>query len=88
MVKIAREQVDAFNNGDWERLEAGLAADASYHELATQRKVDGPEQIVELFKGWKTAFRNDCGSGQSRPPRLDDFRGGATRLPRAQWMSW
>ncbi len=27
MVKIAREQVDAFNSGDWERLRAGLASD-------------------------------------------------------------
>jgi steroid delta-isomerase-like uncharacterized protein len=62
MIKIAREQVDAFNSGDWERLEAGLAADASYHELATQRKVDGPEKIVELFKGWKTAFPDAVGT--------------------------
>ncbi len=62
MIKIAREQVDAFNSGDWERLEAGLAADASYHELATQRKVDGPERIVELFKGWKTAFPDAAGT--------------------------
>jgi steroid delta-isomerase-like uncharacterized protein len=56
MVKIAREQVTAFNNSDWEQLRAGLAADASYDELGTQRKVEGPEKIVELFKGWKTAF--------------------------------
>ena len=56
MVKIAREQVDAFNNGDWERMRAGLAADVRYDELGTQRKVEGPEKIVELFKGWKTAF--------------------------------
>ena len=62
MVKIAREQVDAFNSGDWERLEAGLAADASYNELATQRKVDGPEKIVELFQGWKTAFPDAAGT--------------------------
>ena len=42
MIKIAREQLDAFNNGDWERLQAGLAADARYHEFASQRKVEGP----------------------------------------------
>src|SRR6266849_2943185 len=62
MVKIAREQVDAFNNGDWERLQAGLAADARYHEFATQREVEGPEKIVELFKGWKTAFPDAAGT--------------------------
>ena len=62
MITIAREQVDAFNTGDWERLQAGLAADARYHELATQRKVEGPEKIVELFKGWKTAFPDAAGT--------------------------
>jgi steroid delta-isomerase-like uncharacterized protein len=62
MVKIAREQVDAFNNGDWERVQAGLADDARYHELATQRKVEGPQQIVELFTGWKTAFPDAAGT--------------------------
>jgi steroid delta-isomerase-like uncharacterized protein len=62
MIKIAREQVDAFNNGDWERLHAGLAADARYHEFATQREVEGPEKIVELFKGWKTAFPDASGT--------------------------
>jgi len=62
IVKIAREQVDAFNNGDWERMRAGLAADARYDELGTQRKVDGPEKIVELFRGWKTAFPDAAAS--------------------------
>src|SRR5947207_12972138 len=56
MVKIAREQVDAFNSGDWERVQAGLAADANYDELGTQRTLDGPEKIVELLKGWKVDF--------------------------------
>jgi len=62
MVKIAREQVDAFNAGDWERLQAGLTPDSRYKELATQRKVESPEQIVELFKGWKTAFPDALGT--------------------------
>ncbi len=56
MVKIAREHVTAFNSGDWEKLRAGLAADARYDEFGTQRMVEGPDKIVELFKGWKTAF--------------------------------
>jgi len=62
MITIAREQVDAFNTGDWERLQAGLAADARYHEFATQREVEGSEKIVELFKGWKTAFPDAAGT--------------------------
>ena len=62
MVKIAREQVAAFNSGDWERLQAGLAADCRYDELGTARTIAGPEQIVELFKGWKQAFPDAVGT--------------------------
>jgi steroid delta-isomerase-like uncharacterized protein len=62
MVKIAREQVAAFNSGDWERLRAGLAADCRYDEMGTARTSEGPEQIVELFKGWKQAFPDAVGT--------------------------
>ena len=62
MVKIAREQVEDFNNGDWERMRARLASDSRYDELGTQRKIDGPEKIVALFKGWKQAFPDAVGT--------------------------
>jgi steroid delta-isomerase-like uncharacterized protein len=62
MVKIAREQVEAFSSGDWERMRTGLASDSRYDELGTQRKIDGPEKIVELFKGWKQAFPDAAGT--------------------------
>ena len=62
IVKIAREQVDAFNNGDWERMRGLLASDSRYDELGTQRKIEGPEKIVELFKVWKAAFPDGAGT--------------------------
>ena len=62
MVKIARAQVEDFNNGDWERMRARLASDSRYDELGTQRKIDGAEKIVELFKGWKQAFPDAVGT--------------------------
>jgi steroid delta-isomerase-like uncharacterized protein len=62
IVKLARKQVDAFNTGDWEQLRASLASDSRYDELGTQRKIEGPEMIVELFKGWKTAFPDAVGT--------------------------
>ena len=62
IVKLARKQVDAFNTGDWEQLRASLASDSLYDELGTQRKIEGPEKIVELFKGWKTAFPDAAGT--------------------------
>jgi steroid delta-isomerase-like uncharacterized protein len=62
MVKIAREQVVAFNTGDWDRMRAGLAPDSRYNELGTARKIDGPEKTIELFKGWKQAFPDAIGT--------------------------
>jgi steroid delta-isomerase-like uncharacterized protein len=62
LVKIARKQIDAFNNSDWEQLRGLLVSDVRYHELGTEREVEGPEQIIELFKGWKTAFPDAVGT--------------------------
>jgi steroid delta-isomerase-like uncharacterized protein len=62
IVKLARKQIDAFNTGDWEQLRATLASDSRYDELGTQRKIEGPEKIIELFKGWKTAFPDAAGT--------------------------
>ena len=61
MIKIAGEQIDAFNKGDWERMAARLASNSRYDELGTARRIDGPEKIVELFKGWKKAFPDAVG---------------------------
>jgi steroid delta-isomerase-like uncharacterized protein len=61
-VEIAREQVDAFNRGDWELLRGTLTSDSRYDELGTERKVEGSEKIIELFKGWKQAFPDAAGT--------------------------
>ena len=39
-----------------------FTSDSRYDELGTQRKIEGPEKIVELFKGWKTAFPDAVGT--------------------------
>src|SRR5437879_13682155 len=61
-VQLAKEGIEAFSAGDWERFKAPLRADAVYEELATQRKVQGPDQIVEASKGWKEAFPDATGA--------------------------
>jgi len=62
LVQIAREQIEAFNSGDWEQMGGLLASDARYHEFGTERVIEGPEQIIEAFKGWKTAFPDAAGT--------------------------
>ena len=79
MVKIAREQVDAFNKGDWERVRAAHTSKSRLNELATERKVEGPEQIVELYKGWKQAFPDAAGTVTSA------FASGDTAVLEVTW---
>src|SRR6201993_5304617 len=62
LVQIARTQIDAFNRSDWDRLRGLLASDAQYHEFGTERTIEGPEQIIEVFKGWKEAFPDAVGT--------------------------
>jgi steroid delta-isomerase-like uncharacterized protein len=62
MVKVARDQVDSFSSGDWELLRGTLASDSRYDEFGTERKIEGPEKIVELFKDWKAAFPDGAGT--------------------------
>ena len=43
-------------------MRALLTSDARYDEFGTERKIEGPDQIIELFKGWKTAFPDAAGT--------------------------
>lgn len=55
-LQLAKQQMEAFSAGDWGRLKGLLTADAVYEETATQRRIQGPDAIVEVSKGWKVAF--------------------------------
>ena len=73
--KLARENIDAFNAGDWQRFKATLAADSVYSELATQRSVRGPDEIAAISQGWKSAIPDD---GR---PRIDQGHGRRENMP-------
>jgi steroid delta-isomerase-like uncharacterized protein len=61
-VQLAKQGVEAFSAGDWERFKAPLSADSVYEEFSTQQKIQGPDQIVESIKGWKKAFPDAKGT--------------------------
>ncbi len=72
LIKLARENVEAYNTGDWQRLKAPLASDVVYDEVGSQRRMQGADQLVEAYKGWKQALpdgkgtiRNAFASGDS-----------------------
>lgn len=61
-VQVARENIEAFNAGDWQRARATLAAGVVMDEVATNRLVEGADEAVELLRGWKQAFSDARGT--------------------------
>ena len=55
-IRLARDAVGAFNDGDWDGFTAQLTANTVYNELGTQRSLKGPGEILEAFQGWKQAM--------------------------------
>jgi steroid delta-isomerase-like uncharacterized protein len=65
LVQVARENVDTFTAGDWDRMRATMTPDSVYDEFPTQRHVQGADAIIEANRGWKQAFPDAKGSVRS-----------------------
>jgi steroid delta-isomerase-like uncharacterized protein len=61
-ITCAKQFVEAYNSGDWDRLKGSFAADAVYDEVGTRRRLQGPEEILRANQGWKQAFPDSKGS--------------------------
>jgi steroid delta-isomerase-like uncharacterized protein len=61
-VDIAREQIEAFNAGDWDRFEATMAPDCVYDEPGTQRHVEGTDAILDINRSWRETFPDAHGT--------------------------
>jgi steroid delta-isomerase-like uncharacterized protein len=60
--EVARESIECFNAGDFDRLRSLLADDSYEEELATQRRLDGADAQVDVARGWKQAFPDGRGT--------------------------
>jgi steroid delta-isomerase-like uncharacterized protein len=56
LVDAAKAPVLAFNQKDWDAVRASVSPDLVYDEVATNRKVQGVDQVIPLWQGWATAF--------------------------------
>lgn len=72
VVDIAKAQVIAYNEKDWDKVKAGVAPGFVYDELGTQRKVEGVDDVIAVWKGWATAmpdskatFNSELASGNT-----------------------
>ena len=62
LIRVARENIEAFNAGDWQRVKATLAPDSVYDEVGTQRRLQGADEIIQAFQGWKQAMPDAKGT--------------------------
>jgi steroid delta-isomerase-like uncharacterized protein len=53
---LAKEQVIAYNEKDWDRARAALAPEVVYDEVGTHRKLKGVDDVLTAWKGWATAI--------------------------------
>jgi steroid delta-isomerase-like uncharacterized protein len=61
-VDIARESVECFNRGDFDRFRSLLADDSYEEEFGTQRRLEGADAQVETARAWKEAFPDAHGT--------------------------
>lgn len=61
-VDVARESIECFNAGDFDRLRSLFADDSYEEEHATQRRLEGPDAQVDAARGWKKAFPDARGT--------------------------
>ena len=62
VIGVARENIDAYSAGDWSRLKAALAPDVVYNEVGSQRRLQGADQMVQAYQGWKQALPDGKGT--------------------------
>ncbi len=56
LIDAAKAPMMAFNEKDWDAVRASITSDFVYDEVATNRKVQGVDQVIPLWQGWATAF--------------------------------
>jgi steroid delta-isomerase-like uncharacterized protein len=62
LTQVARQEIDLFSQGDWERYKELHAPDCVYDEVGTGRRIEGIDEIIEVNRSWKEAFPDAKGT--------------------------
>jgi steroid delta-isomerase-like uncharacterized protein len=60
--RLAEQEVDAFNRGDWDTMARLYGEHGVYHEIATGQHLEGADQIAAAFEAWRDAFPDARGT--------------------------
>ena len=59
---VARQSIECYNAGDFDRLRSLLADDFYEEELATERRIEGADARIAAARHWKEAFPDEQGT--------------------------
>ncbi len=62
---VAQAFLTGFNNADWDAVRATVTDDSVYEEYGTQRRIEGADAIIEVYKAWKVAMPDVHGTIQN-----------------------
>ena len=52
LIEAAKALIVAYNEKNWDAARAGMTPDFVYDEIATRRRVQGPDKTLEIWRGW------------------------------------
>ena len=56
IIDVAKAPVIAYNEKDWNAVKAAVAPGFVYDEVATNRKPQGVDDVLAVWRGWATAI--------------------------------
>ena len=56
LVDIAKAQIIAYNDKNWDAVKAVVAPGVVYDEVGTQRRLEGVNDVIEAWRGWAAAI--------------------------------
>ena len=56
LVDIAKAQIIAYNDKNWDAVKAAVAPGVVYDEVGTQRRLQGVNDVIEAWRGWAAAI--------------------------------
>ena|SRR5439155_20795221 len=64
-IDVAKEQILAYNEKNWDRVKQVVAPNVVYDEVGTRRTVTGVNALVDTWKEWATAMPDSKASFDS-----------------------
>ena len=56
LIDIAQAPMLTFNKRDWDGVRSCTTTDFVYEDVATNRKIEGVDQVIEAWQAWIVAF--------------------------------